>query len=78
MKFQGVLIIIPCSVNSKYTNLIVEIRLGLGLDWIISNPHPIPNIISGIKFVYLGFTEHGIDIDILLKRCTCLRGNYCF
>ena len=70
---QSHYVIIPCSVNPKHTNLIHEIRLGLGLGldlrlglWLIMvkpNPksNPNPNLISRIKFVYLGFTERVIN-----------------
>ena len=62
------LVIILCSVNFKYTNLILEIRLRLvsdvGLVLTIINCKPNLslkhdsnlNLISKIKFVYLGFT----------------------
>ena len=63
-------VITPRSVNPKYTDLILEIKLGLELDLgieltLISHktdlkPNPNPNLISRIKFVYLRFTEHGI------------------
>ena len=46
-------------------NLIFEIRLGLGLSDLglgltLINHKPNSNLISRIKFVYLGFSEHGI------------------
>ena len=68
----AVRVIIPCPVNPKYTNLILGIRLGLGLGlgldqvqgWLglalILNLTLILTLIPRIKFVYLGFTGHGI------------------
>ena len=70
----GTMVIELCSVNSYYTNLIRESRLGLGLGsglrlglWLMrvnfnpkSNRNPNPYQILRIKFVYSRFTEHGI------------------
>ena len=59
-------VIIPCSVNPKYPNLIVGNSLGFGLTLINHepnlrpNPNPNPNLVSNTKFVHLGFTDHGI------------------
>ena len=63
-------------VNPKSANLILEIRLGLGFGlgpklglWLI-RVNRNPNLISRTKFMYVGFTEHGIITTKAGQRCS--------